>query len=206
MKVMCVGAHPDDIELGMGGTIAKHVKDGDDVIIVLCTLGGVSGDPKEREKETIRSSKVLRVKNLKILNYPVIKLNKSNNELIVTIQKIIKKEKPVRVYTHSPNDFHQVHVGVSKSVVQATKFVNQILFFETISSTTTRFYPNAYVDISKYIMTKIKSLAAHKSQSKRFYLKPNVIKSLANTRYVWGKVGKNSKGYAEAFEIYKFKF
>ncbi len=206
MKVMCIGAHPDDIELGMGGTIVKHVKDGDDVMIVACTLGGVSGNPKERKKEAMRSSKVLRVKNLKILNHPVIKLNKSNNELTGTIQKIIKKEKPARVYTHSPNDFHQVHVGVSNSVVQASKYVNQILFFETISSTTTKFDPKAYVDISKYINIKIKSLASHSSQSKRFYLKSNVIKSLANTRYVWGKVGKNSKGFAEAFEIYKFKF
>jgi hypothetical protein len=46
----------------------------------------------------------------------------------------------------------------------------------------------------------------HKSQSNRFYLQPNVIRSLANTRYVWGKVGENPQGLAEAFKIYKFEF
>ena len=74
MKIVCVGAHPDDVELGMGGTITNHVKNGDRVSIILCTLGGVSGDPKSREREAYQASKVLGVNDLTILNYPVFKL------------------------------------------------------------------------------------------------------------------------------------
>lgn len=203
MKVISIGAHPDDVEMGMGGTIVNHVNRGDEVIIVLTTLGGVSGDPKGRKEEARKAAKILGVTKLQILDYSVIKLNKPVNELSKIIENILRKEKPDRVYTHSPTDFHQVHVGVSNSVIKAAKNIDQIFFYETISSTTTEFHPDAYVDITKTISQKIKSLEAHKSQSHRTYIKPNVIRSLANTRYIWGKVGSNSNGYAEGFMIHK---
>jgi N-acetylglucosamine malate deacetylase 1 len=52
MIVASIGAHPDDVELGMGGTLAKHSKRGDEIHIITCTLGigGISGDPKIRER------------------------------------------------------------------------------------------------------------------------------------------------------------
>ena len=204
MKIVSVGSHPDDVELGMGGALAKHKARGDSTHVILCTLGGVSGDPKEREEEASKATRLLGVKKLWILNYPVSKLNKPSIEFEKVIKKIIDEVGPTRVYTHSPLDYHQVHVGVSKSVLKAANEINQILFYETISSTTPDFKPNAFVDITQYINLKIKSIKLHQSQSDRFYLQPNVIRSLANTRYVWGKVGTNPKGMAEAFRIQKF--
>lgn len=203
MKIVSIGSHPDDVEIGMGGTLAKHIDNGDDVQIILCTLGGVSGDPKQREQEARKAIYILGVKGLHVLNYPVSKLNKPTIEFEKVIKKIIEQINPDRVYTHSSFDYHQVHVAVSKSVVNAAKGVKQILFYETISSTTPEFRPNAFVDITNYMDLKIKSVTAHKTQSDRFYMQPNVIRSLANTRYVWGKVGSNSNGLAEAFRIHK---
>jgi LmbE family N-acetylglucosaminyl deacetylase len=204
MRIVCIGAHPDDVELGMGGTIAHHVKNNDDVSIILCTLGGVSGDPEKRKRETINASKILGVKDLRILNYPVSKLNKPEAKFSRILKSELDEIKPDRMYTHSPKDFHQVHVGVSKSAIKASENIGQILFFETISSTMPEFFPNAYCDITKFIKQKIESLKAHQSQRHRFYLKPNVVKSIANTRYVWGKIGPNSRGYAESFYIHRF--
>lgn len=204
MKIVSVGAHPDDVEMGMGGSIVNHVKNGDKVSIILCSVGGVSGNPKSREREARQAAKILGVDDLKIMNYSVFKLNKPEREFARILRKVFNEIKPDRVYTHTASDVHQVHVGVNKSVVGAAKNIDQILFYETISSTTPEFFPNAYTDITKTMKQKIKSLQAHKSQSHRFYIQPNVIKSLANTRYVWGKVGTNSKGYAEAFHIHKF--
>lgn len=204
MKVVCIGAHPDDVEMGMGGSIVNHVKKGDQVSIILCTLGGVSGDPKSREKEAFRAAKILGVDDLRIMNYSVFNLNKPEREFARILRAEFNEITPDRVYTHSSSDVHQVHIGVNNSVVSAARSINQILFYETISSTTPEFLPNAYIDITKEIGKKIKSLQAHKSQSHRFYIQPNVIKSLANARYVWGKVGTNPKGYAEAFHIHKF--
>ncbi|HXX05821.1 MAG TPA: PIG-L deacetylase family protein [Candidatus Bathyarchaeia archaeon] len=204
MKIVSIGAHPDDIELGSGGTLAKHKARGDVTHVILCTLGGVCGDPKQREREASEATRILGVKKLWVLDYPVSKLNKPSIEFEKIIEKLVDDIGPTRVYTHSPFDHHQVHVGVSKSVLRAADNVNQILYYETISSTTLDFKPNAFIDITKFIDLKIKSINMHKSQSFRFYLQPNVVKSLANTRYVWGKVGTNPKGLAEAFRIQKF--
>lgn len=203
MKVVCIGAHPDDVELGMGGTLAKHITREDDVQIVLCTLGGVSGDPKQREREANNAAQVLGIKNPQILDLPVSKLNRPTKEFEKIINKLLEQTNPDRIYTHSPYDNHQVHMSVSKSVVNGAKTIKQILFYEIISSTTPYFIPNAYVDITGYIDLKIKSVGEHRSQSQRQYIQPNVIRSLANTRYVWGKVGPDPNGMAEAFTINK---
>ena len=97
MKVVCIGAHPDDVELGMGGTIAFHVKNGDNVSIILCTLGGVSGNPKLREKEAKNSAKILGVNNLIILDYPVSKLNNPQVEFTKILRGFLNKIRPNRV-------------------------------------------------------------------------------------------------------------
>ena len=64
MRVVSIGAHPDDVELGMGGTLAKHSKRGDEIHIITCTLGigGTSGDPKAREKEALDAPKDIECK------------------------------------------------------------------------------------------------------------------------------------------------
>ena len=143
MNVVCIGSHPDDVEMGMGGTILKHTKNGDNVTIVLCTLGGASGHHRERKKEAKKGAMILGVKDLQILNYPVSKLNKPSKEFVNILRKIIVKTKAQRVYTHSPCDFHQVHVSVSKSSIKASEKIKQVFFYETRSSTTPDFKPNS---------------------------------------------------------------
>ena len=206
MKIASIGAHPDDIEIGSGGTIAKHHARNDKVHAILCTFGGVSGDPAERRLEADNAAKILGVSKTHYLDYSVNKLNKPSREFATNIKAILDEISPDRIYVHSPYDYHQVHVAISKSVSSIVKDIPQVLFYETISSTTTDFKPDAFVDITNYIDLKIKSIEVHKSQSNRFYLQPSVIRSLANTRYVWGKVGENPQGLAEAFKIHKFEF
>ena len=209
MRIVAVGAHPDDVEFGMGGTIAKHKDKKDDVHIVLCTLGGVSGDPQQRKREAQRAASILGIKEINVLDYPVFGLNKKPSaEFLRLIRRVIADLKPSRIYTHTAYDYHQVHVAVNTAVSYAAKKENieQLLFFETISSTAPRFIPNAFVDITDYIDLKIKSVQEHKSQLDRFYLQPNVIRSLANVRYIWGKVGSNPHGLAEAFAVHKYNF
>lgn len=204
-KVVGIGAHPDDIELGMAGTIAKHSNRGDETHIVICTLGigGQSGDPKIRELEAKTAAGILGAK-LHILDYPVLKLNKPSAEFERIVRKTMEEIGPDRLYTHSPFDYHQVHESVSQCVTQAAKDIKQVLFYEVIPSTSPCFIPNAYVDITQYIDLKLKSLAAHNSQSKKWYMQPNALTSLAYARYMLGKVGARHDGMAEAFAIKKF--
>lgn len=208
MKIVSIGAHPDDVELGMGGTLAKHAGIGDDVHIILCTLGGVSGNPAQREEEARKAGSILGVSDIHILNYPAPKLNRPTPEFEDTLHRIIYKIEPHRIYVHSPQDYHQVHSAISRSTKRIAEKdgVKQLLFYEVISSTTRDFKPNAYVDITSYIDLKIKSIEAHKSQSDRLYMQPNIVKSLANIRYAREKVGTNPSGYAEAFIIDRLEF
>lgn len=204
-KILAIGAHPDDIEMSVGGTLIKHAQKGDDTYYILCTLGigGSSGDPKIREKETINAANILGAK-LQILDFPVLKLNKTSIEFINIIKNILEKINPDRVYTHSPYDYHQVHIAVSECVSNASQNIRQVLFFEDISSVSPDFKPNAYVDISDYMDTKIKSIESHYTQSNKLYLQSRVIRSLGYVRYVMGKIGSNPNGIAEAFFVHRF--
>jgi LmbE family N-acetylglucosaminyl deacetylase len=189
----------------MGGTIAKHSDKGDDVYVIVCTLGigGGSGDPKMREEEARAATQTLGAK-LYSLDYPVLKLNRPSIEFGNVIKEVIDEINPDRLYIHSPFDYHQIHAAVSECGTKAAKDVKQLLFYEDISSTTPDFKPNAYVDITNYINLKLKSLEAHRTQSSKIYLQSNIMRSLAQTRYAISKLGSNPNGMAEAFAIHKF--
>jgi LmbE family N-acetylglucosaminyl deacetylase len=188
----------------MGGTLAKHSKRGDEIHIILCTLGigGNSGDPKGRENEAQSAAKILNAK-LHILDFPVIKLNKPSAEFESTLRRTITDIHPDRVYTHSPFDYHQVHEAVSECTKNASKDIQQVLFYEVISSTSPEFRANAYVDITDHIETKIQCLAYHNTQSNKLYMQAHIIRSLAHTRYLMSKIGTKQNGMAEAFAIAK---
>jgi LmbE family N-acetylglucosaminyl deacetylase len=202
MIIASIGAHPDDVELGMGGTLAKHSKRGDEIHIITCTLGigGTSGDPKIREEEAQDAAKILNAK-LHILDFPVAKLNKPSIEFESVLKKTMNDINPHRLYTHSPFDYHQVHEAVSECATNAAKDVQQVLFYEIISSTTPEFRANAYVDITDYMDKKIECIARHNTQSSKSYMQAHMVRSLALTRYLLGRIGTKQGGMAEAFTI-----
>ena len=208
MKVLCIAAHPDDAETGMGGTIAKHVDRDDNVHILTCTLGGVHGDPATRKKEAQLGASILGVRNegLAFLEYPISELNRPSRDFARVLEDHVHDLGPDRIYVHSPRDYHQVHVTIGRTMLKLSESENirQLLCYEVSSSTSRDFNPSAFVDITGYIDRKINSVLAHKSQSARLYTQPNVIRSLGNIRYAREKVGTNPNGTAEAFEIAKY--
>jgi LmbE family N-acetylglucosaminyl deacetylase len=208
MKVLCIAAHPDDAETGMGGTIAKHVDRKDDVHILTCTLGGVHGDPATRMYEARRGASILGVKDegLYFLDYPIAKLNRPSGEFTKALKDHVDELRPDRVYVHSPHDYHQVHVTIGRTMLMLAKseLIRQLLFYEVNSSTSRDFKPDAFVDITNYIELKVNSVLAHRSQSARLYTQPNVVKSSCNIRYAREKVGTDPNGMAEAFAIAKY--
>lgn len=186
----------------MAGTLAKHSKRGDEIHIILCTLGigGTSGNLKDRENEACAAAKILSAR-LHILDFPVVKLNKPSIEFENVLKRTINDIDPYRLYTHSPFDYHQVHESVSQCTTNVAKDIQHVLYYEVISSTSLEFRANAYVDITHYIDKKIESLACHGTQSRRLYMQANIVRSLAHTRYLMGKIGTRYDGMAEAFTI-----
>lgn len=169
MKVLVIGAHPDDIEPQMGGTIAKLTKKGHEVLIIQFTDTG--GELKNiRISESCNAAEILGAK-IKHLHY-----NQDNfifeRELVQRLDKIIEEYKPDEIYTCWEYDSHQDHQVVSKVVLASSRKNNaNVFFFEPIipgGITPYSLECNYFVDISDTIELKIKSIKVYKSQLEKF--------------------------------------
>lgn len=90
---------------------------------------------------------------------------------------------------------------MSECATNAPKGVQQVLFYEIISSSSPEFRADAYVDITDYIDKKMECIAPHNTQSSKLYMQDHAIRSLAHTRYILGNIGTRYDGMAEAFTI-----
>jgi len=189
---------PDDAEFGMGGTIAKYVRRGHDVLIVLVTI------PNQKEKrleESKRSAAILGAR-LSILDLDPYELV-FNRKLVERFDEVIKGFPPDIVYTTWIHESHQDHVAISRATIAAARKNNFSLYMfgQILPSGLTpyAFRAQAYVDISDVIETKVKSVLAHDSQVHNFT--EQWIEGIrARAAYLGFQI--NVK-YAEAFEVVK---
>jgi LmbE family N-acetylglucosaminyl deacetylase len=194
MKVLAVGAHPDDIELGAGGTVARHVEEGDEVYFLTLTYGEQGGNKLQRRREAERSAKALNVKSLEFGGIPDTKVSEGI-ETILVVEKVVDRVRPDRIYTQSPKDRHQDHRNTALATYSAGRKVPEILSFESPDSYP-GFAPQYYVQITGTIAKKIDALKKfHSQQNKRFF-EAQAVKGLAQFRGY--QVGI---AYAEAFEV-----
>jgi N-acetylglucosamine malate deacetylase 1 len=182
-SILCVIAHPDDEALGVGGTLIKHIEQGDAVNIVIFSLGEISKISKDinssrRLKSAKDWSKRVGSKIYSILDFPDQKLDTVPKlEIIQILEKILKDLKPDILYTHHDGDINHDHQIVSHAILTALRPMNnlalksEIRTFETVSSTeqspyTERyvFKPNYYVSIEDVWEKKIKALEAYKNE------------------------------------------
>lgn len=193
--ILAIGAHPDDIEIGCGGTIKKHIHSGDDVYYVIATNGEVGGDKEERISESKRAAQLMGVKDIYFLNLPDSFVS-HDGKTVNLLDKIIKRESPSIVYVHSLKDYHQDHSNIAKSTLSASRTMrNSILCYEA-PSTTLEFTPIAFNNISDTFESKIECINQFVSQEKKDYVERQAIVNLAKFR---GKV--INVEYAEAFEV-----
>lgn len=164
-KVLVIGAHPDDIELGAGGTVARLAASGSDVrMVVVCTPNNLKARNQEsREAARILGAKIefmydereMRVEDLK------------NYELVGKIDKLVRDIDPAVVITHAASNFHHDHVLVYKAcqAAQRLHFFDMLCFYpNSCHPVTTPFHPQAYVDISDVIDKKMGAIHQHTTQ------------------------------------------
>jgi LmbE family N-acetylglucosaminyl deacetylase len=196
--ILAVGAHPDDIELGCGGTICKAVQRGKQVIAVYLTKGEKSGSADVRMKESINALRVLGVTEVHFESFPDTQIPDSF-ETIECLEKYAVKFQPNIVLTHSVNDTHQDHRRIGWLVMSAFRNVPKVLAFETPRVRPAAFLPNYFVDIDGYIGKKLAALECHKSQTSKRYLAYEATVTLSSFR--GSQVGVKE---AEAFEVVKY--
>jgi len=230
MKILIIVAHPDDEVLGMGGTILKHAKNGDDVTVAYMTTGitsrrgsdynntssyelsksEISKMKKQRvelQNDAKKSSKILGVKKTVFFDFPDNELDTIPLlKIIKTIEKLISKEKPDRIYTSHYKDLNVDHRTVYEATLTACRpfsfNVKEIICFEIFSSTewsfSYDFKANFFVDIEKELPTKIKAMKVYKNEIRNFP-HPRSLQNLKISSQRWGTVcGFKS---AEPFEI-----
>ena len=164
MKVLVVAAHPDDEVLGMGGTIKKLTKSGNEVKILFMATGITSRRSinyknsesykvnekvvetmkkqiKQLQEDAKRASKIMGVKNVEFENFPDNEMDTvSNLQITKRIEKTIYNFKPDTIFTHSEYDINVDHRKLYEATITATRprknsNVKDIISFEVPSST-----------------------------------------------------------------------
>ena len=161
MRILALGCHPDDIEFGCGGTLAKYAEAGHEVYMMVMTEGDAGGDHSIRRSEQETAADILGCKKLFWGGYHDTELP-LNREVIQRIEQVIAELEPDFIFVHNGDDTHQDHRSLNKATVTATRYTRNVLFYE--GPTTQSFTPTVFVAVSEVIDRKIDALEAHASQ------------------------------------------
>lgn len=193
-RVLAIGAHPDDLELGCGGTLAKLADSGHEVRALVMSDGRRGGNPSERPKEAVRGGDFLGAVSTEVLGLPDTRLSEVANEMVAAIEAAVGRFNPDIVLTHSANDQHQDHQAVHEATLRAARQHPSILCFES-PSVTRAFDPSVFVDVSDHLEVKVMAVAKHRDQADKPYMTPGRVRSVAQFRGAQAR-----RGFAEAFE------
>jgi LmbE family N-acetylglucosaminyl deacetylase len=196
--VLAVGAHPDDIELGCGGTLYKAVQAEAQVIALYMTRGGKTTDAHVRMRESTEAMHILGVKEVCFESFPDTEIPDSF-EAVNCLEQYALKYQPDIVLTHSINDTHQDHRRVGWLAMSSFRNIPKILAFETPRVRPAAFLPTYFVNITGCVDKKWEALRCHISQKEKRYLAYESTVNLASFR--GSQVGVAA---AEAFEIVKY--
>jgi len=221
LDVLVFAAHPDDAEIGMGGTIAKLVQEGLKVGVVELTLGELStrGTPEIRKMETEESTKILGLDIRQNLGFSDGSI-KPTDEIVNGLVSKIREFNPYVLFSPYTNDRHPDHAGLSKAAKEAFFFSGVAKYESSINGIiqeahrpnklfyymqATPFEPSVIIDISKSIDEKMNSIKSFRSQfynpnseePETFISKPEFIEFLeARSKFYGFQIGAK---YAEPF-------
>lgn len=198
MKIVGIGAHPDDVEIFFYGFLAACKARGDDISIGVATDGAAGGDnpgvelAATRAKETANALGALAPPTL--LGLPDGGLVDAAGARAI-IGAYLRDCKPDLVVTHAPDDYHPDHRALSHYVTDAVGFTCPILFAETLMGV--GFTPDFYVDITPFFAAKQAAIMAHDSQEpKRF-----AAASALMNRFRAAQCNAPDGHYAEAYRM-----
>ncbi|MFD1827023.1 MULTISPECIES: PIG-L family deacetylase [Mumia] len=174
--VLAVGAHPDDVEIGIGATLAAHAAAGDQLVIMTLSGGAIGGEAAVRHEEALAAAAVVGAR-LVHLDFQDTYLDPADG-VITAIEEVVAEVQPDRVYTHSARDRHQDHRAVHEAVQVAARRVPGLWCYQSPSSTV-EFRPNRFIDVEGYVETKLRMLAAYASQRHRDYVQPELVRATA---------------------------
>lgn len=215
--ILVISPHPDDLEIGMGGTAAKFADNGSRVISIVVTDGRGSSNPRNlsedelaerRKKEVEKSSEILGIADLVLFNLRDVKSDINKLQLENLLNNSYEKYNPGHVYLpHYKIDKHVTHRTVSDIAIKSFFKIGDkgsghtpFWFYEVWTP-----FPeyDRIEDIGDYVSAKKKAINVHKSQLE-YKDYTNGILGLNRYRAVFNDVYENvNKGFAEVFLKYR---
>jgi LmbE family N-acetylglucosaminyl deacetylase len=170
LRVLAVGAHPDDVELGCGGTLAKLTRAGARVQVVIFSKGrrGAMSDA-DRAEETRMALATLGITEVDVYDFEDTRLSQHLNAMIEILDTHVAALKPDRAYTMFQHDRHQDHRAVYEASAVACRSVPQFFGYETPSSYP-NFMPTVFEPIGDDLETKVNALKCHSSLGSGLYM------------------------------------
>jgi N-acetylglucosamine malate deacetylase 1 len=175
LDVLAFGAHPDDIELFAGGTLARMASLGHSTGVIDMTRGelGSRGTPSIRAGEAKRAARILGVRVRENLGLPDGSVQVSPESRLKVI-RMIRKYRPLLVMVHHWEDKHPDHVNTSRLVTEAAHHAglakiktgqarhrpNTILYFKLPAAV----MPTMIVDVSEFGGQRVAAIQAYRSQ------------------------------------------
>ena len=173
-NIIVIGAHHDDIEMGCGGTLAKLIKNGSSVDVIILTDSEIKFKNKilrskiVSQKEGQEGLKILGIKNIICLDYKIMNIQKYIDEINQKIIQICNKKKYDTIFYHWKGDVHPDHqTGYLISEWVGKKIKNKFQFRSNFYDSNIDFKENVYSDISKTFNLKFKAISSHRSEMKR---------------------------------------
>jgi len=173
LKVVCVGAHPDDPESGCAGTLSRYAELGHSVTVVYLTRGerGIhdKGLDEAGKIRTAECEKACRVMGTHASFFGQIDgATEMTRAHVESMTKVLAEEQPDVVFTHWPVDTHMDHQVASILTIRAYMALGErphLYFFEVNTGSQSQgFLPNTYVDVTSVLEKKKTALFAHVSQ------------------------------------------
>lgn len=186
MNILAVGCHPDDIEIGCGGTLAKYAAAGHTVYtahVANGNLGHAVIRPDELRKirtlEAEAAGKRLGAADVFNLDVGDLHVSEFDEATVEAVARLIRRTAPDVLITHAPEDYMRDHVQTGRVVFNASfassvphyaedapahAKICPIYYMDTLAGV--NFLPGEYVDVSDFIETKLEALACHESQIK----------------------------------------
>jgi LmbE family N-acetylglucosaminyl deacetylase len=201
-KILAIGAHPDDIEMGCGGFIARSISEEIEVYTAILSKceDEVSGDDADlRAKEYTASVEALGVTKYFIFDFKNRALPGSELEILDKLAELQAEIEPDLVLIPYLEDPHQDHNAVAFAGVRTFRKNETILQYEILRHGSHTFTPTLFVDITDFLDKKLDALKCYKSQfERRPYFDLESFKSLARTRGA-----QSGYEYAEGFVVHK---
>jgi LmbE family N-acetylglucosaminyl deacetylase/ActR/RegA family two-component response regulator len=189
-SVLAIGAHPDDVEIGAGGTLLAHRERGDTVSVLTLSQGPRGGRQAAGSRQ---AASVLGV-SLYLEDMRDTQISEGD-PTIAAISRVVEEVHPVIVYTHSMHDRHQDHRNTYLAAMVAARGAGGVYCFQSPSATVD-FRPTRFISVDDQLECKLAAIGAFSQGDIRAELEPDLIQATA--RY-WSRF--TACRYAEAFEV-----